>query len=124
MKNEGNGYEKSTQFVIFKKRSLVDTAWKVRNVNSCIQPHAENIWKTPKEVAEHNAKANIPNSAGILGPQGNATTIDASEYISKAQFGSKPHLRPRNQVQLQELQINNKLSSPNKIWLTTAIYPC
>ena len=45
----------------------------------------------------------------ILGPQGNATTIDASEYISRAQGASKPHLRPRNQVQLYELQINNNL---------------
>ena len=34
--------------------------WQVRNVNSCIQPHAENIWKTRKEVAEHNARATIP----------------------------------------------------------------
>ena len=42
-------------------------------VNSCIQPHAENIWKTPNEVAEHNAKATnptIPNSARILMPKG------------------------------------------------------
>ena len=37
------------------------------------------------------------------------STIDASEYISRAQGASKPHLRPRNQVQLHELQINNKL---------------
>ena len=33
---------------------------------------------------------------------------------------SKPHLRPRNQVQLYELQINTKLLSKHKIWLTTA----
>ena len=87
-------------------------------VNSCIQPHAKNIWKTQKEVAEHNAKATIPNSASILGPQGNVTTIDASEYISRAQGASKPHLRRRNQVQLHELQINNKLWSKHKTWLT------
>ena len=43
----------------------------MRNVNYCIQPNAENIWKTPKEVAEHNAKATIPNSPNIIGPQGN-----------------------------------------------------
>ena len=73
------------------------------------QPHAENIWKTQKDVAEHNAKATIPNSASILGPQGNVTTIDASEYISRTQGASKPHLRPRNLLQLHEQQINNKL---------------
>ena len=37
------------------------------------------------------------------------TTIDAAEYISRAQGESKPHLRPRNQIQLHELQISNKL---------------
>ena len=54
------------------------------NVNSCIQPHAEIIWKTLKEVAENNAKATIPGSVSILGPQGNVTKIDASEYIARA----------------------------------------
>ena len=71
--------------------------------------HAENIWKIPKKVAEHNAKATIQNSANILGLQGNVTIIGASEYISRAQGASKPHLRLRYQVQLPELQINNKL---------------
>ena len=33
-------------------------------------PHAENIWKTPKEVAEHNARATIQNFANILGYKG------------------------------------------------------
>ena len=75
----------------------------------------ENIWKTPKEVAGHNAKATIQNSANILGPQMNVTTIGASEYISRTQ----PHLRLRYQVQLPELQTNNKLWSLHKIWLTT-----
>ena len=60
-------------------------------------------------VAEHHAKATIPDSESILGPQGNVTTIDASQYISRAQGRSKPHLRPRNQVQPHELQINDKL---------------
>ena len=72
-------------------------------------PCRKYILKTQKEVAEHNAKATIPNSASILGPKGTVTTIDVSEYISKAQGASKPHLRLRNQVQLIELQINNKL---------------
>ena len=76
----------------------------MKNVNSCIQAHAENIWKTPKEAAEHHAKATIPNSASILGPQANVTKIDDSEYISRAQGASKPHLRPRNQVQLHEIK--------------------
>ena len=57
------------------------------------------------------------NLANILGPQGNVTMIGASEYISRAQGASKSHLRPRNQVQLPEQQIN-KLWSPHKIWLT------
>ena len=91
----------------------------MRNANSCIQPHEENIWKTPKENAEHNARATIQNSENILGPQGNVTTIGASEYISRAQEASKPHLQHRYQVQLPELQINNKLWSPHKIWLVT-----
>ena len=81
----------------------------MRNVNSGIQPHAENIWKTPKDVAEHNTRATIQNSANILGPQGNVTMIGASEYISRAQGVSKPHLRLRYPVQLPKLQINNKL---------------
>ena len=89
----------------------------MRNVNSCIQPHAENLWKTPKEVALHNARATIQNSANILGPQGNVTMIGASEYISRAQGESKPHLRLRYQVQLPELQINNKLWLPTKCGL-------
>ena len=107
---------KSLQFF---KKSLVDTAWQVRNVNFCIQPHAENIWKTPKEVAEHNARElrkysmqsdvsggwrAIQNSANILGPQGNVTMIGASEYILRAQGTSKPHLQSRYQVQLLEQQ--------------------
>ena len=37
----------------------------------------------------------------------------------RAQRASKPRLRPRNQVQLPELQVNNKLWSPHKIWLAT-----
>ena len=49
--------------------------------------------KTPKEDADHNARATVQNSANILGPQGNVTTIGASEYISRAQGASKPHLR-------------------------------
>ena len=64
----------------------------MRNVNSCIQPHAENTWKTQKEVAENNAKATIQNSANILRPQGNVTKIGASEYISRAQGASKPQV--------------------------------
>ena len=40
------------------------------------------------------------NSANILGPQGNVMTIRASEYISRAQGASKPHFRPRYQIQL------------------------
>ena len=66
----------------------------MRNVNSCIQPHAENIWKTPKEVAEHHAKATIPNSASILGSQGNVTKIDASEYISGHKEQANPTCDP------------------------------
>ena len=65
--------------------------------------------ENPKEVAEHHAKATISNSASVIVPQGNVTMVDASEYISRAQGASKPHLRPRNQVQLHELQINNML---------------
>ena len=42
----------------------------------------------------------------------------------RAQGASKPHLRPRYQVQLPELQSNNNLWSPHKIWLTTASHPC
>ena len=42
----------------------------------------------------------------------------ASEYISRAQGASKPYLRPRNKLQLPKQQINHKLWSPNKIWLT------
>ena len=48
----------------------------------------------------------------VLGPQGNVTTIGASEYIWRAQGASKPHLRPRYQVLLPKLQINNMLLSP------------
>ena len=59
-------------------------------MNSCIQPHAENIWKTPKEVAEYNARATIQNSVNILVPQGNVTMTGASEYISRAQCARKP----------------------------------
>ena len=62
----------------------------MRNENSCIQPHAENIWKTLKEVAKHNTKATIQNSANFLGPHVKVTTIGATEYISRAQGASKP----------------------------------
>ena len=41
----------------FYKKSLVDMAWQERNVNSFIQPHADNIRKTTKEAAKHDAKA-------------------------------------------------------------------
>ena len=75
--------------------------------------------ENPEEVAEHNAKVTIQNFANILRPQGNVTTIDASEYISRAQGASKPHHRSRNQVKLLEQQIKNRLWSPHKIWLTT-----
>ena len=65
--------------------------------------------ETMKEVAEHSARSTIQNSANILGPQGNVTMIGASEYISRAQGASRPHLRLRYQVQLHKLQTNNKL---------------
>ena len=57
--NEGHCIEKlSLQFI--QQKSLV---------NSCIQPHAEIIWKTFQEVAEQNTKATIQNSENILGSQ-------------------------------------------------------
>ena len=65
--------------------------------------------ENPERSCRAQCKATIPDSANILWPQGNVTTIGASEYISRAQGASKPHQRPRNQVQLPELQINNKL---------------
>ena len=76
--------------------------------------------KNPERCCRAECRATIPNSASIQGPQGNVTTIDASEYISRAQGASKQHLRSRNQVQLHEIQFNNKLRSKNKTWLTTA----
>ena len=43
-----------------------------------------------------NEPAEEQRTQSILEPQGNVTTIDASEYISRVQGASKPHLRPRN----------------------------
>ena len=95
------------------------------NVNSCTQPHAENIWK-PRKMLQSTIQRlpTIQNSANILGQQGNVTTIGVSEYISRAHGASKPYLRPWNQAQLPEPQINDKPWSPHKIWLTAAPHPC
>ena len=43
-----------------------------------------------------NEPAEEQRTQSILEPQGNVTTIDASEFISRVQGASKPHLRPRN----------------------------
>ena len=42
--------------------------------------------ENPERSCRAHAKATIPNSTSILRPQGDVTTIGASEYISKAQF--------------------------------------
>ena len=47
--------------------------------------HVEDIWIILKEVAEYNAIPTIQNFANTLGPQGNITTIDTSEYILRAE---------------------------------------
>ena len=60
--------------------------------------------ENPERSCRAQCKGYHPELANILGPQGNVTTIGASEYISKAQGASKPHLRPMS---------NSPNNSPN-----------
>ena len=75
----------------------------------CLHPAScRKYMENPKRCRRHNTKATLQNSGNILVPQGNVAKIGRSEYISRALGASKPHLRPKNQVQLRKLQINNK----------------
>ena len=76
--------------------------------------------ENPERSCRAQCKGYHPELRKYSRAQRNVTTVGALEYISRAQFASKPHIRPRYQVQLPELRINNKLCSPHKIWLTTA----